>query len=181
MLRDIDRHSSALFIAGRAYPVRFSLNALLCLETTYKPLKDILLTDFAEWSVGDVLQLCHAAMCSLPENRKAVDRRDFENVQPTLSELGEMISASDLPLLRAELIAAVIDSMPDPGDSRQEPPSKAFHEGHQRAIYVDVMHRPEREFWSSTNREIAGRIDCYLEVTGKKEAAEAVQEYDDDD
>lgn len=181
MLRDIDRHYSVLHIAGRELQVRFSLNALLCLEMTYKPLDEILKTDFSKWDIDTVLQLCRAGSCSLPENRKAVEHRDFEFVRPTLADLGELIRVEDLPLLRLELITAVVQSMPEPCPQGAEKPVKAFHEGHQRAMYVDVMHRPEREFWSSTNREIAERIDCYLEVTGKKEAAEAVQEFDDDD
>ena len=53
----------------------------------------------------------------------------------------------------------------------------ALHEGHQRAMYVDVMHRPEWEWWSSTNKEITERIDCYLEASGQKEAPVKVRRY----
>lgn len=170
-----------IHINGREYFVRYSLNALLCLEVMYKPLSEILQTSFAQWTIEDVLQLARAAMCSLPNNRKAVAYRNFEAVEPYLAELGELIQPQDLPLLRVELMAAIIDAMPKvPDNVPSETPSKAFHEGHQRALFCDVMGRSEAEFWDSTNREIAEKIDCYLEVSGHKEAAEMVQEFDDD-
>lgn len=181
-LTNIDRQHSLIHIAGREYRVRYSLNALLCLEVTYKPLTEILQTHFMEWTAEDVLQLVRAALCSCDENKEAVNRRDFAAVCPTLSELGERIRPTDLPLLRVELMSAVLDSMPsaDTNAEAAETPAKAFHEGHQRALFCDVMGRSEQEYWNSTNREITQRIDCYLEVKGEKEAAERVQAFDDD-
>ena len=119
-------------------------------------------------------------MCSLRRNRNAVNRRDFDNIRPSVSELGELVSLSDLPLLRLELISAIADSMPNSETAEQEKSSKSYKEGHQRAVYVDIIGRPEREFWNSTNREIYERIDYYLEAKGEKEAADLVQEFDDD-
>ena len=179
MLKNIDRQYSIIHIEGREYRVRYSLNALLCLEMTYKPLDEILKDDFRKWDIETVLQLLRAGMCSLRENRKAVDTRCFDAVEPGLAELGEMIRIEDLPLLRVEITAALLASMPLPQDGGEKS-TKAMHEGHQRAMYVDIMGRPEREFWESTNKEIFERIDCYLEVKGDKEAAEAIQEFDDD-
>ena len=103
MLKNIDKHYSIIHIAGREY-------ALLCLEILYKPLDEILKTDFRSWGIDDVIQLVHAAMCSVSKNFKAVNRRDFEYVRPTVAELGELINTSDLPLLRREIIDAVLDS-----------------------------------------------------------------------
>ncbi len=178
-LTNIDRQHSLIHIAGREYRVRYSLNALLCLEVTYKPLTEILQTHFMDWTAEDVLQLVRAALCSCPWNRKAVSRRDFDAVSPTLSELGERIRPTDLPLLRVELMGAILDSMPsaDANAEAAETPAKAFHEGHQRALFVDVMGRSEQEYWDSTNREISQRIDCYLEVKGDKQAPELVKRY----
>ena len=154
MLRDLVRQYSVIHIAGREYRVRYSLNAMLCLEMTYKPLSEILTQPYSQWTIDDVLQLVRAAMCCLPENYKAVNRRDFEHIRPTVAELGELIQPEDLPLLRLEIIAAVIAYMP-----------------------VDVMHRPESEYWSSTNKEITERIDCYLEASGQKEAPVIAKRY----
>ena len=139
-LRAIDKQYSVLHIAGREYRVRYSLNALLCLEVMYKPLSDILKTAWMDWSAEDVLQLVRAAFCSCPWNRKAVSRRDFDAVTPSLMELGELIQMQDLPALRVELIAAILDAMPKPSGNEQ-PPAKAFHEGHQRALFCDIMGR----------------------------------------
>lgn len=175
-LREIDKSYSVLHIAGREYRVRYSLNALLCLEVMYKPLSDILKTAWMEWSAEDVLQLVRAAFCSCSWNRKAVSRRDFDAVAPSLMELGELIQVQDLSALRVELIAAILDAMPKPSGNEQ-PPTKAFHEGHQRALFCDIMGRSEREYWNSTNREIADKIGCYLEVKGEKEAPTLVRRY----
>ena len=180
-LLNIDRQYSLLHIAGREYRVRYSMNALLCLEATYKPLTDILQTSFILWTAEDVLQLTRAALCSCDENKEAVSRRDFAVVSPTLSELGETIQPQDLLLLRVELMSAILDSMPSTASAEtNETPVKAFHEGHQRALFCDVMGRSESEYWNSTNREIAQRFDCYLEIDGEKETANLVQTFDDD-
>lgn len=179
MLKDLIRQYSVIHIAGREYRVRYSLNALLCLELTFKPLGEILKQPYSQWAVEDVLQLTHAAMCCLPKNYKPVNRRDFENVRPTVAELGELIRPEDLPLLKLELITAIIDSMPSSGSKEYDPNAvdHALHEGHQRAMYVDVMRRPEWEWWASTNKEITERIDCYLEASGQKEAPVKVRRY----
>lgn len=179
MLKDLIKKHSIIHIAGREYRLRYSLNALLCLEMMYRPLDEILKTPFLQWSVEDVIQLAHAAMCCLPKNFKAVNRRDFDNVRPTVAELGELIRPEDLPLLKLELINAIVDSMPQNGNKEYDPNTvdRALSEGHQRAMYVDVMHRPEGEYWSSTNKEITERIDYYLEANGQKEAPVKVQRY----
>lgn len=178
MLKDLVRQYSIIHIAGREYRVRFSLNALLCLEMTYRPIGEILGREYLLWSMEDVIQLTHAAMCSLPKNFKAVNRRDFENVQPTVARLGELIGLNDLPLLKAELIAAIIEAFPEANKEYDpETVNRAINEGHQRALYVDVMGRPEGEYWSSTNKEISRRIDYYLEAKGEKEAPVIVKRY----
>lgn len=178
MLKDIDRNYNILHIAGREYRVRYSLNAMRCLEE-YKPLSELLKTKYTEWSIDDVLYLANAAMCSLPKNFKAVNRRDFKNVHPTVQELGEIVRPQDLPALKEEIICAIIAALPEPKNT-DEAPKKAMHEGHERAMYVDVIGRSDREYWSSTKKEIADRIECYMEVKGYKDTAELVQEYDDD-
>lgn len=83
--------------------MRYSLNALLCLEMTYKPLDDILAVDFKKWEMDTVLHLAHAAMCSLQKNRKAVIRRDFEHVRPDLHALGDFHRIIYILLFRVSL------------------------------------------------------------------------------
>lgn len=178
MLKDLIKTYSTIHIAGREYHVRYSLNALLCLEMTYKPLSDILQTEWQEWSIEDVLQLCHASMCDMPWNRKAVNARNFHAVKPTLAELGELIGMKELPSLRLEIISAIINSMPESSPD-EKPSEKSANEGHQRAVYVDIMGRPEGEYWSSTNREITDRINYYLEAKGLKDTPTQVQTFDE--
>ena len=178
MLKDLIKQYSTLHIANREYRVRYSLNCLLCLELTYKPLSEILQTEWQEWSIEDVLQLCHAAMCDRSCNRKAVNSRNFHAVKPTLAELGEIIDMKELPSLRLEIISAIINSMPE-SSPYEKPPEKSANEGHQRAIYVDVIGRPEQEYWNSTNREITSRINYYLEAKGLKDTPTQVQTFDE--
>lgn len=178
MLKNLIKNDSVIHIAKREYRVRYSLNALLCLEMTYKPLNEILQTQYSDWSIEDVLQLLRAAMCDLPQNFKAVNQRRFDRIKPSLSELGEKIQPADLPMLKFEIIQAVISSMPDT-EQKHETPSKAMNEGHLRAVYVDEMKRPESEFWRSNHKEITERINYYLEAKGLKETAELVQEFED--
>ena len=158
--------------------MRYSLNCLLCLELTYKPLSEILQTEWQEWSIEDVLQLCHAAMCDMPWNRKAVNARNFHAVKPTLAELGELITMKELPSLRLEIISAIINSMPESSPD-EKPSEKSANEGHQRAVYVDIMGRPEQEYWNSTNKEITSRINFYLEAKGLKDTPTQVQAFDE--
>lgn len=178
MLKDLIPQYSTIHIADREYHVRYSLNALLCLEMTYKPLSEILQTEWQNWNIEDVLQLCHAAMCGRPCNRKAVNARNFHAVKPTLAELGEIISMEELPKLRLEIISAIINSMPESSPD-DKPSDKSANEGHQRAVYVDIIGRPEHEYWNSTNREITNRINCYLEAKGLKDTPTQVQAFDE--
>lgn len=181
MLKHLEKQYSIIHIAGREYKVRYSLNCLLCLEMTYKPLSEILKVEYENWNIEDVLQLARAAMCDLPENYKAVNRRDFEQVRPTLSELGEIVEMRDLPLLRLEIINAIINSMPqtDRTETVQDN-AEAINEGHLRAMYCDVIGLPERQFWRSNYREISNKIDCYLEVKGLKETPTSIiNQFDD--
>lgn len=181
MLKYLEKQYSIIHIAGREYKVRYSLNCLLCLEVMYKPLSEILKVPYTDWTAEDVLQLTRAAMCDLPRNYKAVNRRDFENVRPTLSELGKSVEMQDLPLLRLEIINAIINSMPQTdGSETAEDDPQAANEGHLRAMYCDVIGLPERRFWRSNHREINDRINCYLEVKGLKETPTSIiNQFDD--
>ena len=177
MLKNLTKQYTTIHLGGREYRVRYSLNCLLCLEIMYKPLNDILLTNFNQWGIEDVLQLVHAAMCDMPWNKKAVNKRDFENVKPTLHELGELIDARDLPLLKTEIIEAIIQSMPKSRGVDKD--SAPMREEIIRAMYVDVMGRPEYEFWGSTYKEITDRSESYLEAKGLKEPPQYVKMLDD--
>ena len=55
MLKNLTKQYSVIHIAGKEYRVRYSLNALLCLEMTYKPLNEILAIPYREWGMEDVI------------------------------------------------------------------------------------------------------------------------------
>ena len=181
-LSELESVMSVIHIRGKEYRTKFSLNCLLCLERMYKALPELLEVDYEKWSVEDVLQLTRAALCDLPENKEAVRDRVFEAVRPDIAELGMMIEAADLPLLRAELMLAISRSFKAGGasaDAEDEQHRYYTGYGHLRAYYCDVMGRPDEEFWGSCRREIDNRVDWYMETKGIKEKAIIVKEFDD--
>lgn len=170
-------YENIIHIAGREYRTRYSLNCLLCLEMTYKPLSEILTVPFSQWSAEDIIQLAHAAMCDLPKNRKAVNRRQFNFVRPDLEQLGKMIRPEDLPKLTLELIDAVTDSLPD--SSRESGPERVTNEEDLYALAVDVVKIPERDFWESNYKELSNRLDHYAVAKGYKEAPLMIQQFEE--
>ena len=178
MLRDLIKQYNILHIGNREYRVRFSLNALLCLELTYKPLSEILKTNWHDWSIEDILQLCHAGMCDRSCNRKNVNSRNFQAVKPTLAELGALIDVSQIETLKFELITAISDSMPkSQNNGKQE--ENPLAELQLRAFYCDIIGRSERELFSSTYKEINDRTENYLVAKGLKKPPQIVQMLDD--
>ena len=175
MLKDLIKNYSVIHIGGREYRVRYSLNALLCLEMIYKPLSEILKTDWKVWSIDDVIHLCHAGMCDRKCNKRAVNARRFELIKPDLSELGSLIQVSDLPLLRLELVTAVLDSLPQTRGNGKKPEENPLAERQLRAFYCDIMHRPENELFDSTYREINDRTEDYLVAKGLKKPPAVIQ------
>ena len=179
MLSDLEKFESTIHIAGREYRIRYSLNCLLCLEKTYRPIEEILKTDFYKWDKETVIQLVHAAMCDMPWNRKAVNRRDFEHVRPDPFELGGKIRTEDLPALREELADAIIAALPQ--EQGEKKGGASADEGHLRALVVDVIGMSEKEFWDSSYRDLEYRTNKYLEAKGMKEMPVEIQMYDKED
>ncbi len=177
-LNDLVKSFSVIHIAGREYRVRYSLNALLCLEMTYKPLNEIVEKSVEGWSIEDVLQLTRAALCDLPKNRKAVINRDWQNIKPTIDELGQVIDVKDLLILKRELAEAIIKSLPQSIVGTKNDDDNDIDYMKLRAIYCDEIKRPDREFWTSNMREIKERTDAYLEVKGLKDPVEKVKMYE---
>ena len=177
-LSDLDKQYSVIHIAGKGYRVRYSLNALLCLENCYKPIEERLKIPESEWSIEDVLQLTRAALCDMPWNKKAVKNRAWGYVKPDIAELGKLIDIKDLKTLRIEIMKALTESFPEPviGGKSSDGDINYMH---MRGLYCDVMRRSDGEFWSSSLKDIKERMDAYLEVKGLKEPVEKVQMYED--
>lgn len=173
------RKPCVIHLGGKEYRVVYDYNALACLEAQYKPLYDIILKPIDKWTMEDIAQMLRAAFCSMPRNRTAVARREFDKVRPDLWEIGRMLSIDELKPLKDELTAAIIESFP-PGNGKEEDSGgKVYDEGNLRAMYVDIMGRPEAEFWGSTPKEIAYRIDKYAESKGLKDPPIKFKKYDD--
>lgn len=177
-LSDLDKRYSIIHIAGREYRVRYSLNALLCLENCYKPIEEILKTPAKEWNIEDVLQLVRAALCDLPRNKKAVIRRDWEHIQPDIAELGKEIDAKDFIALKNEIVDALINSFPKPVIGDENDSDEIGYKA-MRSMYCDIIGRPEKEFWTSNLKEIKERTESYLEVKGLKEPPKKVKMYEE--
>lgn len=182
MLKDLLPKTVTIQTTLREYGVRFSLNSLLCLELTYKPAEELLRkadTSGVHWSDDETLRILQAGLCYLPENNRAVSDRRFDQLSPSLAELGEAVLPGDLPLLRYELANAVLEAYP----KIQGEPSGGGDNPHKerdlRTLYVDIMHRPEDEMWQSTYGEIVERSESWLEAKGLKERPVQIQEFDD--
>ena len=181
MLSELLHSGSVIHIGGREYRVRYSLNALLCLEQSYMPIEKILETDYRLWDIETCLQLCRAAMCDLEENHEAVRDRRWDMVTPDLAELGRAVRVQDLGRLRTELADAVINSLPEAEDGAKASSDQTADEGHMRALFCDIMGVPEEEFWNSSYRDITKRTNKYLEAKGLKEMPLVIKMTDKND
>lgn len=180
MLKALLPATGTIHTVSGEYQVRYSLNSFLYLEMICGVTIDELLGKGVEnWSVDEMLHLLRAGLCHLPENDKAVSDRAFEFIVPTIAELGEAVALTDLPLLRYELATAVLEGFPKRGGT-DNAPSDPHREQHLRSMYVDVIGRPEEEFWRSTYGEIIDRSESWAETKGLKEPVPQMQMYDDD-
>lgn len=178
MLTNIVPKRSVIHIAGREYRVRYSLNALLCLEMSYKPFEEIVANDIWSWTVEDILQLTRAALVELPQNRKATIKRDWDSVKPDVFNADDM-QVIDLRRLRIELLDAISESLPTVAVGQKSAES-GINGLKLRAIYCDVLGRPQKEFWTSTLKEISERIDAYFDVKGYNNDVIHVEQYDNE-
>ena len=169
---------SAINIGGREYRVRFSLNALLCLERQYRPLSEILRADADKWDWETVIQLAYAAMADMPWNRKAVSRRSFDRLRPSAEDINRELEPQDLNRLRAELAAAVNNSLPPISEGNSDD-GTATDEGHYYVLAKYIVGMSEAEYWQSNLRRLDYIITRYLEAKGYKSPAIKVQQYDD--
>ena len=177
-LKNLDKSYSVIHIAGREYRVRYSLNALLCLECTYKPIEEILKTPAEKWDIECILQLVRAGLCDLPRNKKAIIRRDWDNINPTIDELGRNIEVQDFMVLRNEIIDALTNSFPEPVIG-EKGGNGEINYANMRSMYCDIMHHSDADFWTSNLKEIQERTDSYMEVKGLKEPVQQMQMYEE--
>lgn len=182
MLRELLNENGKLTLDKEEFCVRFNLNAMLYLEVHGLPLDFIMSIPPEKWDIDTVQHLVRACMCSHPKNKNAVNRRRFDEIVPDLYSLGQIITVRDLPKLREELVKLITDAFPPPESiPKDKKTAEATDEGHMRAIYCDIMHRPDEEFWDNTIKTNLFRINHYLEAKGLKEKPVEIQYIDKDD
>lgn len=180
MLKDLEGTYNIIHLGGEEYKTKFSMNCLLCFEIMYMPIEDVLKIPYTDWNRQAVVMLAYSSLCDVPGNYKAVNKRRFEDLQPSVPELERMIAERDIPLLRAELVNAILNSYPDPEPQNTATEHNYYSgEGHTRAIFCDIMGRSEKEYWRSSRREINNKINWYLEAKGLKERPVIVKQFDD--
>ncbi len=114
MLKDIDNIKIPVKIGENQLYLRYNLNSRLYLEymTDYDRLTN---TPPDKWSVEDTLHYLRALLIDnfYNENKDNINNRDFENVKPTISELGQLLSDFDIEELILSITEAIVASLPD--------------------------------------------------------------------
>lgn len=165
MLKDLIKTFTPVFLGGEEYKMRYSINSELCLEMTYKPLRDILSTPFPQWTDEDILQLLRAGFCDLSRNRTAVNRRHWDGVQPDLHTLGIILRPEDKTAAALSILEAVAASFPEAKDEAPEDAPADQDEGDLYAFCRYKMGMSDEEFFSYTEKELAYRIERYSRIT----------------
>lgn len=165
MLTDLLKTFTSVYLGGEELRLRYSLNSELCLEMTYKPLRDILSTPFPQWTDEDILQLLRAGFCDLPENKDAVNRRQWDGVQPDLQTLGTLLRPEDRTAAVLSILESVAASFPEKKDDAPAEAPADQDEGDLYAYCRYQMGMSEEEFFSYTEKELAYRIERYSRTT----------------
>ena len=172
MLQDMIKNFVPVTIGGEEFRLRYSLNSELCLEVMYIPLRDILQKPFDDWTNEDILQLLRAGFCDLPENRSAVNSRDFGGVQPDLATLGAVMRREDRISVIMSILDAISASFPSASEDAGEAPADQ-DEGDLYAFCVYKMGMSPEEFWGHTERELQYHMERYARINTPVKAAES--------
>lgn len=173
MLTDLLKTFTLVFLGGEEYKLRYSINSELCLEMTYKPLRDILSTPFPQWTDEDILQLLRAGFCDLPENRGAVNHRQWDGVQPDLQTLGTLLRPEDRTAVVLSILEAVAASFPEKKDDAPSSDSDDQDEGDLYAYCRYKLGMSDEEFFGYSEKELAYRIERYSRITAGYSGADA--------
>lgn len=165
MLTDLLKSFTPVFLGGEEYKLRYSINSELCLEMTYKPLRDILSAPFPQWTDEDILQLLRAGFCDLPENKDAVNRRQWDGIQPDLQTLGAALRPEDRTAAVLSILESVAASFPEKKDDAPAEAPADQDEGDLYAYCRYQMGMSDEEFFSYTEKELAYRIERYSRIT----------------
>lgn len=114
MLKDIDIVKIPFEFNGEKKYLRYNMNSRLYLEYMCED-PDILKKDTKHWTFDDVLHLLRAMLMDsyYTENIEYIDRREFENVSPSLSELGRYLDEYGVQKLMETLLTGIVSFFPE--------------------------------------------------------------------
>lgn len=114
MLKDIDAIKIPIEIQGKKLYLLHNLNSLLYLEhmTDYEILKD---KSPDKWTTNELLHYLRSLLMDYfyEKNRELIEKRDFEHVKPTLTELGEMFDESSSEEILILMLTAIAEAYPN--------------------------------------------------------------------
>lgn len=116
MLKDLDKSKLPIEIGGLNLYLRYNLTAMRYLEEHYDNINDIMGKHIEEMATKDVLHLLRAGLidCYFDQNKEAINAGKFDDVVPTLADLGHALSESDTSEIAMQIVQALIQSMPVP-------------------------------------------------------------------
>lgn len=114
MLKDIDIVKIPFEFNGEERYLRYNMNSRLYLEyMCEKP--DILKKDTKYWTYDDLFHLFRAMLMDsfYSENKEYIERREFENVRPKLSEIGRYLDEYGTQKLMQTLLQGIVSFFPE--------------------------------------------------------------------
>lgn len=116
MLKDLDKSKLPVEIGGLNLYLRYNLTAMRYLEEHYDDINDIMGKHVEEMEAKDVLHLLRAGLidCYFDKNKDAINEGRFDDVVPTLADLGHVLDESDTSEIALQIVQALIQSMPVP-------------------------------------------------------------------
>ena len=116
MLKDLDKSRLPIEIGGLNLYLRYNLTAMRYLEEHYENVSEIMGKHIEEMETRDVLHLLRAGLidCYFDKNKDAINEGRFDDVVPTLADLGHVLDESDTSEIALQIVQALIHSMPVP-------------------------------------------------------------------
>ena len=116
MLKDLDKSKLPIEIGGLNLYLRYNLTAMRYLEEHYENVSEIMGKHIEEMETRDVLHLLRAGLidCYFDKNKDAINEGRFDDVVPTLADLGHVLDESDTSEIALQIVQALIQSMPVP-------------------------------------------------------------------
>ena len=114
MLKDIDIVKIPFKFNGEDKYLRYNMNSRLYLEYMCEN-PDVLKKNTKDWTIDDLLHLLRSMLMDsfYSENREYIEQRDFQNVRPTLSELGRYLDEYGTQVLMQTLLEGIVSFFPD--------------------------------------------------------------------